>query len=91
MVGTREGQAAVSCSRKGIGYYLPSFPLRLVLSGGNKFGFRSNHSRFFLFSKGDTMAPNGSPEHHKVIVLGAGINGLALAKTYLDIDPRLTS
>jgi dimethylaniline monooxygenase (N-oxide forming) len=29
------------------------------------------------------------PEHHKVIVLGAGINGLSMAKTYLDIDPSV--
>jgi cation diffusion facilitator CzcD-associated flavoprotein CzcO len=32
---------------------------------------------------------SSAPEHHKVVVLGAGINGIALAKTYLDIDPSV--
>ena len=27
-----------------------------------------------------------SPEHHRVIVVGTGFNGLSIAKTYLDID-----
>ena len=27
--------------------------------------------------------------HHKVIILGAGLHGLAAAKTYLDIDPSV--
>ena len=35
------------------------------------------------------MGSSAPPEHHKVIVLGAGINGIVLAKTYLDIDPSV--
>lgn len=35
------------------------------------------------------MASSAGPEHHKVIVLGAGFNGIVLAKTYLDIDPSV--
>jgi dimethylaniline monooxygenase (N-oxide forming) len=35
------------------------------------------------------MMGSSAPEHHKVIVLGAGINGIAFAKTYLDIDPSV--
>jgi dimethylaniline monooxygenase (N-oxide forming) len=30
---------------------------------------------------------SSAPEYHKVIVVGAGINGITLAKTYLGIDP----
>lgn len=35
------------------------------------------------------MASIGMHEHHKVIVLGAGITGISAAKTYLDIDPSV--
>jgi dimethylaniline monooxygenase (N-oxide forming) len=35
------------------------------------------------------MGSAAPPEHHKVIVLGAGINGISIAKTYLDIDPSV--
>lgn len=35
------------------------------------------------------MASSVGLEHHKVIVLGAGFNGVAVAKTYLDIDPSV--
>jgi hypothetical protein len=34
------------------------------------------------------MAANGSSIHHKVIIIGAGFNGVAAAKTYLLIKPN---
>jgi len=33
--------------------------------------------------------PSSVSKHHKVIILGADLNGLAAAKTYLDIDPSV--
>ncbi|KAG0652215.1 FAD-dependent monooxygenase DEP4 [Hyphodiscus hymeniophilus] len=35
------------------------------------------------------MDSNAAPEHHRVLVVGAGINGLIIAKTYLEIDPSV--
>ena len=35
------------------------------------------------------MASNSLPEHHRVIVVGAGFNGVSIAKTYLDINPSV--
>ncbi|KAF4624302.1 hypothetical protein G7Y89_g13871 [Cudoniella acicularis] len=33
------------------------------------------------------MASSGSSRHHKVIIVGAGFNGIVAAKTYLQVDP----
>ena len=33
------------------------------------------------------MSAKGSPKHHEVIIIGTGFNGVAAAKTYLDIKP----
>lgn len=35
------------------------------------------------------MASSQTPEHHKVIVIGAGFTGLSAAKTYISIDPAV--
>lgn len=35
------------------------------------------------------MASQSSSTHHKVIIIGAGINGISAAKTYLQIDPNV--
>ena len=35
------------------------------------------------------MGSNALSEHHKVVVLGAGFNGISIAKTYLDVDPSV--
>jgi dimethylaniline monooxygenase (N-oxide forming) len=33
------------------------------------------------------MAPSVASNHHRVLVVGAGFNGIAAAKIYLEIDP----